>query len=116
MGDNAAGLLNEEVDQMKASAILINSFLPQQLSAIGPEIGFRTITVGSDCVFEGDRGRYSVDDPPDALSSYGRTKQLGELQNPRDLTIRTSIIGPEIDPNGRGLFLWLMSQKREVDG
>jgi len=113
---NAAGLLNEEVDQMKASAILINSFLPQQLSAIGPEIGFRTITVGSDCVFEGDRGRYSVDDTPDALSSYGRTKQLGELQNARDLTIRTSIIGPEIDPNGRGLFLWLMSQKREVDG
>ena len=113
---NAAGLLNEEVDQMKVSAILINSSLPQHLSAIGPEIGFRTITVGSDCVFEGDRGRYSVDDPPDALSSYGRTKQLGELQNSKDLTIRTSIIGPEIDPDGRGLFLWVMSQKSEVEG
>jgi dTDP-4-dehydrorhamnose reductase len=113
---NAAGLLNEEVDRNKASAIIINSFLPQQLSDAGAEIGYRTITVGSDCVFEGNRGSYTVENNPDALSWYGRTKQLGELRNAKDLTIRTSIIGPEIDLGGRGLLLWLMSQENQVEG
>lgn len=113
---NAAGILNEEVDKNKASAILINSYLPQQLVDAGVQLGYRTITVGSDCVFEGNSGHYTVEDNPDALSWYGKTKQLGEVRNSRDLTIRTSIIGPEIDLEGRGLLLWLMSQETQAEG
>lgn len=113
---NAAGLLNDEVDQNAASAILVNSFLPQRLAELGPELGFRLITVGSDCVFEGDRGSYAISDIPDAKSAYGRSKQLGEVNNQRDLTIRTSIVGPEIDSAGRGLLQWFMSQQVDADG
>lgn len=113
---NAAGLLNEEVDSDIVSALLVNSLLPQRLAALGESIGFRTIAVGSDCVFEGTKGRYTVHDTPDAVSAYGRTKYLGELVNDRDLTIRTSIVGPEIDPKGRGLMLWLLSHPYEADG
>lgn len=113
---NAAGLLNEEVDSDIVSALLVNSLLPQRLAALGESIGFRTIAVGSDCVFEGTKGRYTVHDTPDAVSAYGRTKYLGEVVNDRDLTIRTSIIGPEIDPKGRGLMLWLLSRHHQADG
>jgi dTDP-4-dehydrorhamnose reductase len=113
---NAAGLLNDEVDRNPSSAILINSFLPRKLAEVGTEMRFRLITIGSDCVFEGTKGNYSVYDIPDAESAYGRSKQMGEVSNPRDLTIRTSIIGPEIDPNGRGLLQWFMNQSENADG
>ena len=113
---NAAGLLNDEVDNYAASAILINVYLPRKLAETGTGLGFRLITIGSDCVFEGDRGHYSVTDRPDAVSSYGKTKHLGEVVSDRDLTIRTSIIGPEIDQAGRGLLQWFMAQETEADG
>lgn len=113
---NAAGLLNDEVDNFTASAILINIYLPRKLAEAGTTLGFKLITVGSDCVFEGDRGNYSVTDKPDAVSSYGKTKHLGEVVSDRDLTIRTSIIGPEIDPAGRGLLQWFMARETEADG
>ena len=47
---------------------------------------------------------------------YGRSKALGEIVNGRDLTIRTSIIGPELKADGEGLFHWLMSQHGTVSG
>jgi dTDP-4-dehydrorhamnose reductase len=33
-----------------------------------------------------------------------------------DLTIRTSIIGPELKKNGEGLFHWFMNQTGEING
>lgn len=113
---NAAGLLNAEVDEFSSSAILVNSFLPRKLADTGPMMGFRLITIGSDCVFQGDRGNYLVTDSPDSVTAYGKTKHLGEVSSNRDLTIRTSIIGPEIDPTGRGLLQWFMAQDTEADG
>jgi dTDP-4-dehydrorhamnose reductase len=113
---NAAGFLNDDVDHSLASAIYINSYLPQRLSSLGSGLGFRMITIGSDCVFEGNRGQYEVTDRPDAISAYGRTKYLGEVNNDRDLTIRTSIVGPEIETSGRGLLLWFMSQNHKTEG
>ena len=34
----------------------------------------------------------------------------------RNLTIRTSIVGPELKQNGVGLFHWFMSQTGEIKG
>ena len=113
---NAAGLLNDEVDRNATSAILVNSFLPRMLADVGPQMGFRLVTVGSDCVFHGDRGGYSILDIPDAHSAYGKSKHLGEVNIERDLTLRTSIVGPEIDLEGRGLLKWFMSQEADADG
>lgn len=52
----------------------------------------------------------------DADDIYGRSKALGEVVNDKDLTLRTSIIGPELKTNGEGLFHWFMNQTGQVNG
>jgi dTDP-4-dehydrorhamnose reductase len=41
---------------------------------------------------------------------------LGEVVNSIDLTLRTSIIGPELKKEGEGLFDWFMNQTGSVSG
>ena len=41
---------------------------------------------------------------------------LGELVNDKDITIRTSLVGPEEDEAGEGLFNWFYNQKGDVNG
>ena len=43
-----------------------------------------------------------------------RSKALGEIINNKDLTLRTSIIGPELKRNGEGLFHWFMQQAGKI--
>lgn len=47
---------------------------------------------------------------------YDRSKALGEIVNDKDLTFRMSIIGPDIDPQGIGLFNWFMKQTGTIQG
>lgn len=113
---NAIGILNRAVDRDMATGIFINSVLPHFLAEHLRESTTKLIQISSDCVFEGTRGKYVEKDRPDALSFYGRSKALGEVVDTVNLTIRTSIVGPELKSNGIGLFHWFMSQKREVEG
>lgn len=113
---NAAGRLNQAVDRTPAASIYVNSYLPHLLAGWGPELGFRLLHVSTDCVFEGSRGLYRVEEEPDATSAYGRSKALGEVFNDRDLTIRTSIVGPELTTSGTGLLLWFMRQSGPIPG
>jgi dTDP-4-dehydrorhamnose reductase len=46
---------------------------------------------------------------PDARDLYGRTKLLGEVLEPPGLTLRTSIIGRELD-RASGLMEWFAAQ------
>ena len=41
---------------------------------------------------------------------------MGEVINDKDTTIRTSIIGPELNENGVGLFNWFSKQEGEITG
>ncbi|MNI74102.1 hypothetical protein D3C73_1301670 [compost metagenome] len=61
-------------------------------------------------------GSYSESHRPDGTSTYALTKALGEVDAPGHLTIRTSIIGPEIRPGGIGLLNWFMRQQGSVAG
>ena len=79
-------------------------------------MGFRLIHMSSDCVFSGANGPYRESDRRDADEVYGRTKALGEIVNDRDLTIRTSKIGPELNAGGSGLFNWFMAQQGRIKG
>jgi dTDP-4-dehydrorhamnose reductase len=97
-------------------AILINSFLPHFLSRLGRECGFKLIHISTDCVFSGDCGGYSEDDFRDGDTPYARTKALGEVINDVDLTLRTSIIGPELKRDGTGLLHWFLMQKGTIKG
>lgn len=93
--------------------IYINSYLPKFLEKICISSSIRFIQISTDCIFSGNRGNYTENDIPDANDLYGITKYRGEVGN--SLTIRTSVIGPELFTRN-GLFEWFLSQKRECIG
>jgi dTDP-4-dehydrorhamnose reductase len=91
-------------------SISVYSVLPQRLSHLCRVSRARLIQIGSDGVFSGLRGPYSEDDPPDANDVYGISKLLGEVTEPHAITLRTSIIGHELQ-SGSGLLEWFLSQQ-----
>lgn len=113
---NAVGALIKESINNPANAILLNSWLPHTLSKLAFKHQSKLIHISTDCVFSGKKGNYSVDDFKDADDDYGRSKALGELINDRDITIRTSIIGPELKTNGEGLLHWFFTTDSELYG
>ncbi len=113
---NAIGVLNHFAEKDKMNAYQINGILPHQLRRAADAIGSRLIHISTDCVFEGTRGMYCEDDTPDGISTYAITKELGEVRANGHLTIRTSIIGPEIRHGGIGLMHWFMHQHGTVNG
>lgn len=113
---NAIGILNQFADQNIIDAYYINGFLPHKLRKAADRIGARLIHISTDCVFEGTRGSYIESDKPDGTSTYALTKALGEVDASGHLTIRTSIIGPEIRLEGIGLLNWFIKQQGRVQG
>lgn len=113
---NCIGILIYGSRDRVDNAIYVNSYFPHFLEKISDELDSRLIHISTDCVFSGNRGAYQEGDFRDANDVYGRTKALGEIINERDITIRTSIIGPELKENGEGLFHWFMSQQGEING
>lgn len=113
---NCIGMLVQASQERVDQAILINGYLPNFLSRLSKKFGFKLIHISTDCVFSGDRGGYAEDDFRDGDTPYARTKALGEVINDRDLTLRTSIIGPELKQNGTGLLHWFLMQKGEIRG
>ena len=113
---NCIGLLQRACEEAPDRAVLLNAYLPHWLEHTFRGSRTRVIHLSTDCVFSGDRGGYHEDDLPDGRTWYDRTKALGELRNEKDLTFRMSIIGPDIDPDGAGLFNWFMAQSGEVRG
>jgi dTDP-4-dehydrorhamnose reductase len=113
---NCIGILVSQANSNVANAILINSYLPNFLAEAGQRIGFKLIHLSTDCVFSGRDGQYQEDSFRDGDDSYARTKALGEVINTKDLTIRTSIIGPELKLNGTGLMDWFFKQTAKING
>lgn len=113
---NAIGLLNTAVDQDIKSGTYLNAELPHILAEKLKKTEVKLIHISTDCVYSGLKGHYEEKDCPDATSLYGITKAKGEVIDCKNLTIRTSIVGPELKNNGIGLFHWFMSQKQEVYG
>lgn len=113
---NCIGVLNQSADQHKSTAILMNSYLPHFLEDKYSDSETRIIHLSTDCVFSGKSGGYMEDSFRDGDSFYDRSKALGELINDKDLTFRMSIIGPDMNPKGIGLFNWLMQSTGEIYG
>ena len=113
---NAVGILNQEAEENKARAVLINTYFPHFLSDVTKKMNTKVIHMSTDCVFSGKSGAYSETSTRDGSTFYDRTKALGELDNNKDLTFRNSIIGPDIDKNGIGLFNWFMKQDVQISG
>lgn len=109
---NCMGLIKQRAGgQDPVQAIAINALFPHQVARVCAAEGARLIHISTDCVFSGEKGSYRETDIPDASDFYGRSKALGEVGVPH-LTLRTSIIGPELESaGGLGLMAWLFRQK-----
>jgi len=113
---NCIGVLNKRVDADLVNGIYLNSVFPHVLAENLQDTKTKLIHISSDCVYEGSKGGYTEKDIPDAVTYYGRSKALGEVIDEKNLTIRTSIVGPELKANGTGLFHWFMKQTGSVEG
>ncbi|MDQ0919940.1 SDR family oxidoreductase [Paenibacillus sp. V4I5] len=113
---NCVALLNDNASCNELDSFKINSMLPHQLRTILERRGSKLIHISTDCVFSGKRGDYIETDLPDWTSVYAKTKILGEVISDKHLTIRTSIVGPEIRSHGIGLLHWFMQQRGAVSG
>lgn len=113
---NCIGILNTACDENIGDAIILNSYLPHFIAETIENTNTRLIQMSTDCVFSGKKGGYLENDIPDGETVYGKTKALGEINDGKNLTFRNSIIGPDINENGIGLFNWFMKQAGEVNG
>ena len=113
---NCIGLLNEIAESNPELAIWYNSYFPHLLSKHANKYNFKLIHISTDCVFSGLDGSYKEDSFKDGKGFYAKSKSIGEIINDKHLTIRTSIIGPELKNNGIGLFHWFMNQDDRAGG
>lgn len=114
---NCVGVIKQSKSINKHSeTIKINSLFPHELARIASKYNSKLIHFSTDCVFSGKKGMYEETDLEDAIDLYGRSKLLGEVNYDEHLTLRTSMIGHELN-NKSSLLEWFLKQKgRSVDG
>lgn len=113
---NCIGLIKQhDIAKQHVAAIEINALLPHQLAALCDQFNARLIHFSTDCVFDGKQGMYHEANLPTATDLYGKSKCLGEVNYGCHLTLRTSIIGHELD-SAVSLVDWFLSQRGAVNG
>lgn len=113
---NCVGLIKQLAGaEDPLQAIPINALLPHRLAGFCDLSGARLVHMSTDCVFAGDRGSYREEDLSDAKDTYGKSKFLGEVSYPHTITLRTSIIGHELQ-SSHGLIDWFLSQHQQCQG
>lgn len=100
----------------------LNTDLPRTLASHVARGGARMVHVSTDSVFDGLRGDYTEQDPPNPVGVYARTKLEGELAvaeaDPNAIIARVNLFGWSMDGN-RSLsefFYNNLSQGRTVNG
>jgi len=113
---NCVGLIKQLADaENPLLEIPINAVLPHRLARLCEFSGARLVHISTDCVYSGKKGRYTEADLPDANDVYGQSKALGEVIYPHTITLRTSIIGHELQGN-QSLLNWFLSQEGSCNG
>jgi dTDP-4-dehydrorhamnose reductase len=113
---NCIGLIKQLADAEDPLRVIpINSLLPHRLAELCTLVGARLVHMSTDCVFSGEKGGYLENDPSDAKDIYGKSKFLGEVDYPYAITMRTSIIGHELQST-HGLIGWFLSQQNHCQG
>ena len=113
---NAIGVLNQNAEDHKSMAVMLNGYLPHFIADTLRESKTKLIHMSTDCVFAGNTGPYYEDSFPDGMIFYDRSKAIGEVNDDKNLTFRNSIIGPDINEKGIGLFNWFMKQEDSING
>lgn len=113
---NAIGIVKQSpAAKDPVASIEINALLPHRLVVLCGAAGARLVHISTDCVFSGMKGHYSEDDVPDAADLYGRSKLLGEPTTSGTVTLRTSVIGHELQGH-QGLVEWFLESRGTVAG
>ena len=108
---NAVGIVKQRADvRDEVRSLEVNAIFPHLVARLCREHGGRLVHLSTDCVFSGKKGNYTEKDRPDPEDLYGLSKLLGEADGPGALTLRTSMIGPELQRK-TGLVEWFLSQK-----
>jgi dTDP-4-dehydrorhamnose reductase len=111
---NCIGIIKQRAAASSAiPSITLNSLLPHRVAETVASWGGRLFHVSTDCVFSGRDGNYLETSPSDAEDLYGKTKFLGEVTEPKAITLRTSIIGRELS-HFRSLLDWFLSQRGQT--
>jgi dTDP-4-dehydrorhamnose reductase len=105
---NAIGLLVSDSLARPDRAVVINSWWPHYAAFRLENTATRLVHLSTDCVFDGSTGPYREQDLHTETNAYGSSKSLGEINNAKDITMRMSIIGPELK-QGSGLLNWVIS-------
>ena len=113
---NCIGVLNQFAEQNHALAAFLNSYFPHFLAKTTEGTDTQVIHMSTDCVFSGKKGSYVENDFQDGETFYDRSKALGELNDDKNITLRNSIVGPDINPNGIGLLNWFLHQEGQING
>jgi len=109
---NCAGIIKQKAHQYDKNKIyLINSCLPNYLSFLSKKFKFKFIHISTDCVYDGKKGNYKEDNITNSKDEYGLSKALGEVYSDNCITLRTSIIGHELNQSN-GLLEWFLKQKK----
>lgn len=108
---NCVGIVKQDAAAKDhVSSITVNSLFPHRLAQLCRTAGARLIHLSTDCVFSGRKGNYRESDFTDSEDLYGRTKVLGEVDYENCLTLRTSMIGRELQ-SSHGLIEWFLAQR-----
>ena len=114
---NCIGILIKGANLDPENAIFINAYFPHRLMSLADELNSKLVHMSTDCVFSGaNEMPYIEKDFKDGKDTYAKSKGLGEIINKNHLTLRTSVVGPELKRDGEELFHWFMSQNGEVNG
>lgn len=113
---NCVGIVKQRAEaQDPIPSLELNALFPHKLAGLTAAQGCRLIHLSTDCVFSGERGHYREEDRPDPVDLYGYSKLLGEVAGPGCLTLRTSMIGPEL-ARKLSLYEWFRAQRGAVRG
>ena len=106
---NCAGIIPQKYENDKFKTyIRVNTIFPHKLNEISKKNKCKFIHITTDCVFDGSKGNYSINNIHNAKDIYGVSKSQGE---PEEATIiRTSIIGEELTGK-KSLIEWVKSNK-----
>lgn len=113
---NCIGILNQKAEENKKDAVFLNSYLPHVLADLTKTSSTQIIHISTDCVFSGKRGSYKENDFKDGDTFYDRTKAIGELDDNKNITLRNSIVGPDMKEDGIGLLNCFLRQTGPVYG
>lgn len=110
---NCAALANLEACETRPElAEKLNIELPKKLAQHVAKGGARLVHISTDAVFGGERGGYTETDQPHPLSTYARTKLLGEkavtAEDPQAVIARVNLFGWSLGGK-RSLAEWFLN-------